>query len=161
MVYFIFEALYCRFFFFFHFNEALIALHLEITFVLLSSSFSPFLLLIIRFFLSPVIVTPKRYYLLFLRSSTDYFSFLFAFDYFFFLIVSGMDATIPVVYFRRSKFCVLAFFPPLSLPFFFRSFILFDLAKPDYSPSSRDRYRDSDVDTRADEFLIERVPHPN
>lgn len=73
MVYFIFEALYCRFFFFFHFNEALIALHLEITFVLLSSSFSPFLLLIIRFFLSPVIVTPKRYYLLFLRSSIIFF----------------------------------------------------------------------------------------
>lgn len=70
-----------------------------------------------------------------------------------------MDATIPVVYLRRSKFCVA--FSPFShffLPFlfFFHSFILFD---PIRLFPSRDRYRSSDVDTRADEFLIERV-HP-
>lgn len=133
MVYFIFEALYCRFFFFFHFNEALIALRLEITFVLLSSSFPPFLLLIrFFFFLSPVIVPPpppKRYYLLFLPS-TDYF-FLFVRIRFLSLIVSGMDATIPVVYLHRSKrFSALrsrrslAFFSPFSSFFSFYSFIL-------------------------------------
>lgn len=93
-----------------------------------------------------------RLFLLFIRIRFFFLLFLL-------LIVSGMDATIPVVYLHRSKFCVA--FSPFShffLPFlfFFHSFILFD---PIRLLPSRDRYRSSDVDTRADEFLIERV-HP-
>lgn len=91
-----------------------------------------------------------RLFLLFIRIRFFFLLFLL-------LIVSGMDATIPVVYLHRSKFCVA--FSPFShffLPFlfFFHSFILFD---PIRLFPSRDRYRSSDVDTRADEFLIERV----
>lgn len=141
MVYFIFEALYCRFFFFFHFNEALIALHLEITFVLLSLSFSPLLLLKIRFFfLSPVIVTPKRYYLLFLRS-TDYFSFLFAFD-FFSSIVSGMDATIPVSFISVVRNSALHFSRIFFLPFLFS----FSSTRLSYSTSPTRLLRPREID---------------
>lgn len=139
MVYFIFEALYCRFFFFFHFNEALIALRLEITFVLLSSSFPPFLLLIrFFFFLSPVIVPPPPLNDItccsFLLPTISFFLFAFDFSLLSFQVWMQRSPSFISIVRNVSRRCVLGvlshFSPlsPLSFPFTRSSYP--DLAYP-------------------------------
>lgn len=155
------------FFFFFHFNEALIALRLEITFVLLSSSFPPFLLLIrFFFFLSPVIVLPPNDITCCSFLLPTIFFFLFAFDFSLLSFQVWMQRSPSFISIVRnvSRRCVLGvlshFFPPLSLLSFPFTRLSYSTSPIRLTPSSRDRYRSSDVDTRPDEFLMERVAEP-
>lgn len=52
------------------------------------------------------------------------------------------------------------FSPPLSLLSFPFTRLSYSTSPIRLTPSSRDRYRSSDVDTRPDEFLMERVAEP-
>lgn len=142
--YFIFEALYCRFFFFFFIlTKHLLRYIWRLRPFLLSSSFSPLLLFNNSFFSFcphryPLNgITPCCFYRLFLLFIRIRFFFLLLL----LLIVSSMDATIPVVYLRRSKFCVAFspfshFFLPFLFPFSFTRLSYSILS--DYSPREID-----------------------